>query len=114
MAKRDVIEEILAKQSRLHKRGTRFELFLRRVHPLVKGFRETNALSPSTTYKAEWLKYGAIGYIACVEGYIRLLISDIIDRGDPFTSRIPTLRMFALPLNLSSPFIARRSRSEPS
>lgn len=92
MSKRDLIEEIISKQSRLHKGGSRMDLFSRRVHPLVEGFREIKALDRKTSYRAEWLKYTAIGYIACVEGYFRLLIADIIDHGEPFVARISDLR----------------------
>ncbi|WP_126941888.1 hypothetical protein [Xanthomonas sp. BRIP62409] len=92
MSKRNLIEEIISKQSRLHRRGTRVDLFRRRVHPLVKGFRAILAAPAETTYRAEWLKYGAIGYIACVEGYFRLLIAAIIDTGEPYVSRITNLK----------------------
>ncbi|WP_123770660.1 hypothetical protein [Vulcaniibacterium tengchongense] len=68
------------------------DLFARRVHPLVKGFREIKQLDKSISYRSEWLKYGAIGYIACVEGYFRLLIADIIDSGEPFVERIGELK----------------------
>jgi len=92
MTKRNLIEEIVSKHARLHKRGSRIELFNRRVHPLVKGFRELLAAPAETPYRQEWLKYGAIGYIACVEGYFRLLIARIIDSGDPYVSRITNLK----------------------
>lgn len=92
MTKRNLIDEIVSKQSRLHRRGTRIELFNRRVHPLVKGFRELLAAPPDMSYRSEWLKYGAIGYIACVEGYFRLLIANVIDSGDPYVSRITDLK----------------------
>lgn len=68
------------------------DVFERRVHPLVRGFREIRALNHSVTWRNEWLKYSAIGYIACVEGYIRLLISDLINQGDPYLTRIRDLR----------------------
>lgn len=92
MTKRNLIDEIVSKQARLHRQGTRLELFKRRVHPLVKGFRELLAAPPDTSYRSEWLKYGAIGYIACVEGYFRILIANIIDSGDPYISRITDLK----------------------
>lgn len=68
------------------------DVFVRRVHPLVRGFREIKALNHSVTWRNEWLKYSAIGYIACVEGYIRLLISDLINHGDPYLTRIRDLK----------------------
>ncbi|WFC41830.1 hypothetical protein [Pseudoxanthomonas sp. SE1] len=92
MSKRDYIQEIIAKQSRLHRRGTRMDLFTRRVHPLVEGFRSIKSMDKSVSFRNEWLKYGAIGYIACVEGYFRILIADLINYGDPFLSRVPELK----------------------
>lgn len=92
MSKRDYIQEIIAKQSRLHRRGTRMDLFTRRVHPLVEGFRVVKAMDKPVSFRDEWLKYSAIGYIACVEGYFRLLISDLINCGDPFLSRVTELK----------------------
>lgn len=92
MSKRDYVQEIIAKQSRLHRRGTRMDLFTRRIHPLVEGFRSLKAMDKSVKFRNEWLKYGAIGYIACVEGYYRLLIADLINHGDPFLSRVPELK----------------------
>jgi len=92
MSKRDYIQEIIAKQSRLHRRGTRMDLFTRRVHPLVEGFRSITAMDKSVSFRDEWLKYGAIGYIACIEGYFRLLIADLINCGDPFLSRVTELK----------------------
>ncbi len=92
MSKRDYIEEVLAKQGRLHKQGSRMDLFCRRIHPLVAGFRAVRALDRTVTWRNEWLKYGAIGYIACIEGYFRLLFADLIDHGPPFVSRIENLR----------------------
>jgi hypothetical protein len=68
------------------------DLFSRRVYPLVEGFRSIKALDKDVSFRNEWLKYGAIGYIACVEGYFRLLIADLINHGDPFLSRVSELK----------------------
>ena len=86
--RRDYIEEILAKKDRHLKRVDRHEQFRRRVIPLVEGFRSLLALDPKTTFRQEWLKYGAIGYIACVEGYFRMLFADLINFGKPYSERV--------------------------
>ncbi len=86
--RRDYIEEILAKKTRHLKRADRLDQFERRVHPLVKGFRHILALGKHVDFRHEWLKYGAIGYIACVEGYFRMLIADIINLGKPYSDRV--------------------------
>ncbi|WP_267102809.1 hypothetical protein [Xanthomonas sacchari] len=49
-------------------------------------------MDKSVKFRDEWLKYSAIGYIACVEGYFRLLIADLINSGDPFLSRVAELK----------------------
>ena len=92
MAKRNYVEEILQKKKRNHKRGGRKDIFLRRVHPLVKGFSEVRALDKSVSWRNEWLKYSAIGYVACVEGYIRLLIADVINQGQPYLDRVSNFK----------------------
>ena len=92
MSKRNYIDEIIAKKSRTHKRGSRLDIFSRRVHPLVEGFRKIKSYKSSVTWRNEWLKYSAIGYIACVEGYFRLLIADLINYGDPYMSHVPDMK----------------------
>jgi len=92
LAKRNYVEEILQKKSRNHKNGSRNDIFLRRVHPLVEGFRQIRALDKSIKWREEWLKYGAIGYVACVEGYIRLLIADVINQGQPYLDRVSNFK----------------------
>ena len=92
MSKRNYIDEILEKKGRTHIRGSRLDIFSKRIHPLVKGFREIKSLSNTVSWRNEWLKYSAIGYIACVEGYFRLLIADLINSGNPYISRISDLR----------------------
>lgn len=89
---RNYIDEIIEKQRRHLKRVDRYEQFARRVVPLVKGFRHILAMDAKTDFRNEWLKYGAIGYIACVEGYFRMLVADLINSGDPYINRVSALR----------------------
>ena len=88
--KRDYIAEILSKKGRLHRRGTPMDSFTRRVEPLVKGFRVIKG-SRNASFREEWLKYGAIGYVACIEGYLRLWIARLINHGTPFIERVAAL-----------------------
>jgi hypothetical protein len=90
--KRDYISEILEKRNRNNKRANRFELTLKRIHPVVSGFRFINSLDKNVSFRNEWLKYGAIGYIAALEGYYRLLIADIINAKDTYRNRIIDLK----------------------
>ena len=56
------------------------ELFLRLID-LEKAFKERENLSP------EFLKYFPVGLVACLEGYFRLEIKQIIDFGSPYLER---------------------------
>ena len=92
MSKRNYIDEILDRKQRLLKGASREDQFRRRVHPLVKGFRVIKSLNKSVDYRDEWLKYGVIGYMACVEGYFRVLIADLIDAGAPFSENVANFK----------------------
>lgn len=92
MSKRNYIDEILDRKQRLLKGTSREDQFRRRVHPLVKGFRVIKSLSKSVDYRDEWLKYGVVGYVACVEGYFRVLIADLIDAGAPFSENVANFK----------------------
>ena len=86
--KRNYIEEIVAKKEHLLKRTKRFEQFMLRVGPLIAGFRFVKSLDTEVPFRSELLKYCPIGYIACVEGYFRLLFANLIDNGSPFMDNI--------------------------
>ena len=86
--KRDYIGEILDKRSRLLARADRWKQYSRRRHPLVDGFRALKSLKRAIKFRDEWLKYGAIGYIACIEGYFKMLFADLINLGPPFSENI--------------------------
>ncbi|MBA3928122.1 MAG: hypothetical protein C0521_00895 [Xanthomonas sp.] len=84
--KRDYIAELLDKRSRAYLRKPRIKELQLKVYPLVEGFRKIKALDSGVSYRDEWLKYGAIGYVACMEFYVKRLVADLIDRGEPFVS----------------------------
>lgn len=86
--KRDYIKEILTKKKRLYARADREKQFRQRVIPLVLGFRALKSLKREVEFRDEWLKYGAIGYIACVEGYFKMLFANLIDHGPPYSENI--------------------------
>src|SRR5262249_21173238 len=96
---RNYIEEILETQQRHLKRVDRFEQFTRPVVPLIKGFRHLLAMDPKTDFRREWLKYGAIGYIACVEGYFRMLYTDLVNFGEPYLGRVSEFKDIRLNLD---------------
>ena len=82
--KRDYVAEILEKRSRLKKRSQAQEQFRARLIPVVAGFRALKELGDGEKYRNEFLKYGPIGYVACVEGYFRLIVADLINSGSPY------------------------------
>ncbi len=88
VSKRKPVDEIKEKINRLSKKTSRFNNFLKRIHPLIEGFREIENLNPKKKYRNEWLKYWAIGYIASIEGYIRLLIADLVNSGEPYLTNV--------------------------
>jgi hypothetical protein len=107
-SKRDYISEILGKKARLHRRSDRMDLFRKRVYPVVAGFRGIKSLNRSVSFRDEWLKYGAIGYVACMEGYFRLLIANLVDHGEPFLGRLPLLQDLRFPSDVVVAIHARK------
>ena len=82
MRHRDYISEIEAKLSHLHARSPREELFHRRVFAVVRMMRTARQLEKTSELRPEMLRASAIGYIACVEGYFRIAMANLID-GSP-------------------------------
>jgi hypothetical protein len=85
--KRDYISEINEIKDRLFKRKSLHDQFNQRLHPVVSGFRFLCSLKTDNPLKAELMKYIPVGYVACIEGYCRLLIKELIDSGPPFQDR---------------------------
>lgn len=93
---RNYIEEILSKKQRLLSRTNRMKQYENRVLPVVSGLRKIKKLNNTVDFRNEWLKYGAIGYIACVEGYFRLLVADLIDDGESYLSNLTNYKEIKL------------------
>lgn len=93
MAKRDFGAEIEAKRRRLKGRGSRFTQFQRRADALVEilHFFEKRS-SARTPGRAELVKYLPIGWVACIEGYFRLVYRDLIDHGPPYRDNAAQLK----------------------
>lgn len=86
--KRNYVDEIISKKKRLLKRSNRYEQFDRRIIPLASGFRFLERIKQGVTFRPELLKYMPIGAIACVEGYFKLLMEDLIDAGSPYIDNL--------------------------
>ena len=95
MAKRNYIEEILSIKSRIHK-SRRWDLVL--FH--MRAMSECTEIIESVKNESEYLEktqniflvskidyvdqFFPIKCVACIEGYFRLVIADLIDFGNPF------------------------------
>jgi len=89
MSKRDYIAEIISRRSRLKRRGARWDQVTDRIDNLIAisdlSF-ESGKLSLET--RRELVKYLPIDFIACLEGYFRLVVRDLIDSGSPYRENI--------------------------
>ena len=92
-AKRDYVAEIEARRSRLRGRGSRWEQMTKRLDLLIEisDFAKFSR-DKSVQFRRELAKYMPIGFIACVEGYFRLVFRDLIDHGDPFRTNVAAFK----------------------
>jgi hypothetical protein len=89
MSKRDYITEILSKRSRLKRRGKRWEQVTDRIDNLIDIadlLSSRGKISVETRH--EIAKYLPVGFVACLEGLVRLIVRDLIDSGSPFRENI--------------------------
>ncbi len=75
--KRQIIDEIIATRQRRLYRDSMGELSSR-VASLENAYKQRTDVDP------EYLKFFPVAVIACVEGYFRLLIKELIDAGEPY------------------------------
>lgn len=81
MTKRDYIKEIQGIRSRRLKRGSRWEQFDRRFYPVLDLIFELKNMRNQDAER-EVLRYIFIALVACLEGYYRLVIKDLVDKND--------------------------------
>ncbi|HEX2091991.1 MAG TPA: hypothetical protein VHG28_06290 [Longimicrobiaceae bacterium] len=97
--KRDYLVEILEKRSRLHRRSHRFEQFKMRFSPIWDAYEFLRVHGKQVPHvRAELLKYISIGIVACLEGYFRTVIRDLIDAGPPYQDNVRKLEEIRLDL----------------
>ncbi len=82
--KRSYIDEIISRRNRLLRKTNRWEQVNSRLWPLIYSFEELKKSTMNRRLKKELLKYIPIGGIACIEGWYRMAISELIDKGLPF------------------------------
>lgn len=96
-AKRDYIAEIIERRSRLKKRGDRWAQMTQRLDQLIDiGDFIRQSRKRDVPYRLEIAKYLPIGFVACIEGYFRLVFRDLIDHGSPFRENAATLKEIGL------------------
>ena len=88
--KRDLVGEIFARRSRSLKRGSRFAKAQRRLDSIIAALDHLERQRHSLD-RQELLRYIPIALIACIEGYFRLTIQELIDTGSPYCERIAEL-----------------------
>ena len=92
MAKRDYFSEIHELRLRNPKGRRSFDAMLYRLEPLHK---ITNSLLKRRKFSEidrEMLRYIPVGVVACIEGYFKGLIRDLIDLGSPYRENIVDLK----------------------
>ena len=98
--KRESIEEILLKKRRHLKKANRVTHFFRRFHHFQYGLTYTlKNVDPSKKFRPELLKYFPIGAVACLEGYFRAVLRDLIDSGSPYRERTENFKDISFSLN---------------
>jgi hypothetical protein len=95
MNKRDYVAEILEKRGRQPNRSLRWEQAARRLEGVVGIPGMFSALAESTQdvdldfevdarVEREIVRHVPIGLVACIEGFFRMVIADLIDFGPPY------------------------------
>jgi len=99
MTKRDYIAEISAKRERLRRRGPRSAQFDKRVDALIEiGEYLRLKRKVAIPAKPEMAKYLPIGWVACIEGYFRLVFRDLVDHGPPYRDNAASLKNISVTL----------------
>lgn len=97
MTRRNLLDEILSKRGRHPTDKTRIHLFKERFQHLNDTFTRLLAVSAktnpeSTIFDVEVIRYFPVSLVACIEGYFRIAIADLINEGSPFIERVARLR----------------------
>jgi Lysozyme inhibitor LprI len=81
---RDIIQEIADIRQRRRFDSTMFELSMR-LFALERTFKKLDKIELDKI-ESEVFRYFPVALIACVEGYFRMAIKDLIDAGEPYLS----------------------------
>lgn len=113
MARRNLLEEILAKRARSPTGNARFDLFGKRYDRLREAFvqlldRLSKSGPESTTVDVEVMRHFPVALVACIEGYFRQAITDLIDKGSPFIERVAKLHDINISLDAAAAIQTRK------
>jgi len=92
VAKRINIDEILERKQRLFRRLPRWKQTSRRLLPIMdtlKYIAQRRGIEPK--YRGEVMRYFPVAMVACIEGYFRLVVRDLVNAGHPFRERVASL-----------------------
>jgi hypothetical protein len=82
--KRDVIAEILEKRKRLGRKTVRAQTAITRGLAILPLINETRRIRVAPSTKREISQHVAVALIGLLEGYLRVVIRDLINSGAPF------------------------------
>lgn len=77
--RRNYVDEVTSRNKRLLKRTKRWKQVEARIHPLIKSYDDIRQLNVDRKIKSELFRYIPIGSLACLEGWFRIAVADLID-----------------------------------
>jgi hypothetical protein len=91
-ARRDYVNEIVLRRNRLLRRTNRWDQVTERLRPLLDSLEELkDTKRVDKAARKELIKYIPVGGVACVEGWYRMAVAELIDRGSPFRENATSL-----------------------
>jgi hypothetical protein len=95
------LNQIIDKKSRDKLKSPRYAKFNQRYDLLIKSLEFINKEEVSSSINGiELRKYYPIAIIACLEDYMRLIVKDLIDYGEPYVSNLSKLENIDLKLDV--------------
>lgn len=98
MTKRDYFAEIQDLRLRNPERKGSFDAMLYRLEPLHKSTNDLLKRRRLSVTQRELLRYVPVGAVACIEGYYKGIVRDLIDMGAPYRDNIVNLKEVKLTL----------------
>ena len=90
------IAQIIGRKKRLPKRARRSEHARKYMANLIASFWEIEETRCHRRIKRELYKHFPIGGIACIEGWFRMAVADLINHGNPYRNNIKEYKDISL------------------